>query len=71
MMMKSSSSGGISIAASAQKLDVNNRIALKYYYRIADNILKQVCKFMSFNLDIRLSVMYVIVLLFLIYASDY
>lgn len=40
-MMKSSSSGGISIAASAQKLDVNNRIALKYYYRIADNILKQ------------------------------
>lgn len=36
------SSGGINIAASAQKLDVDNRISLRYYYRIADNILKQV-----------------------------
>lgn len=35
------SSGGINIAASAQKLDVDNRISLRYYYRIADNILKQ------------------------------
>lgn len=37
-----SSSEGINIAASAQRLDVDNRIALRYYYRIADNILKQV-----------------------------
>ncbi|KAM7471127.1 hypothetical protein LguiA_009310 [Lonicera macranthoides] len=36
-----SSSGGINIYASAQKLDVNNRISLKFYYRIAENILKQ------------------------------
>lgn len=36
-----SSSEGINIAASAQRLDVDNRIALRYYYRIADNILKQ------------------------------
>ncbi|XP_077244622.1 AMSH-like ubiquitin thioesterase 1 [Tasmannia lanceolata] len=35
------SSSGISIAASAQKLDVDNRISLRYYYRIADNLLKQ------------------------------
>lgn len=41
-MMTKSSSGGFTIAGSAQKLDVNNRIALRYYYRIADNILKQV-----------------------------
>ncbi|MQM20795.1 hypothetical protein Taro_053823 [Colocasia esculenta] len=33
--------GIISIAASAQKLDVDNRIALRFYYRIADNLLKQ------------------------------
>ncbi|GAV90677.1 JAB domain-containing protein [Cephalotus follicularis] len=31
----------INIAASAQRIDVDNRIALRYYYRIADNILKQ------------------------------
>ncbi|XP_040996458.1 AMSH-like ubiquitin thioesterase 1 [Juglans microcarpa x Juglans regia] len=36
-----SSSDGINVAASAQKLDVDNRISLRYYYRIADNILKQ------------------------------
>ncbi|XP_057950530.1 AMSH-like ubiquitin thioesterase 1 [Malania oleifera] len=36
-----SSSGRINIAASAQKLVVDNRITLRYYYRIADNILKQ------------------------------
>lgn len=35
-------SGTINIAASAQKLDVDNRIALRFYYRIADNILRQV-----------------------------
>ncbi|XWS60934.1 hypothetical protein CRYUN_Cryun07bG0081400 [Craigia yunnanensis] len=31
----------INIAATAQRLDVDNRISLRYYYRIADNILKQ------------------------------
>ncbi|XP_057474756.1 AMSH-like ubiquitin thioesterase 1 isoform X1 [Actinidia eriantha] len=36
-----SSSRTINIAANAQKLNVDNRIALRYYYRIADNILKQ------------------------------
>ncbi|KAL2342477.1 hypothetical protein Fmac_003762 [Flemingia macrophylla] len=35
------SSDTINIAASTQKLDVDNRIALRFYYRIADNILKQ------------------------------
>ncbi|OAY50178.1 AMSH-like ubiquitin thioesterase 1 [Manihot esculenta] len=40
-MRSSSTSGTINIAASAQKLDVDNRISLRYYYRIADNILKQ------------------------------
>ncbi|XP_058087253.1 AMSH-like ubiquitin thioesterase 1 [Magnolia sinica] len=40
-MRSSSSSGAISIAASTQKLDVDNRISLRYYYRIADNLLKQ------------------------------
>ncbi|KAJ1379520.1 USP8 dimerization domain [Sesbania bispinosa] len=39
--MRSSSSDTINIAASAQKLDVDNRIALRFYYRIADNILRQ------------------------------
>lgn len=36
-----SSSGRINVAASAKRLDVDNRITLRYYYRIADNILKQ------------------------------
>uniref|UniRef100_A0A2N9HTZ8 Uncharacterized protein n=1 Tax=Fagus sylvatica TaxID=28930 RepID=A0A2N9HTZ8_FAGSY len=36
-----SSAERINIAASTQKLDVDNRISLRYYYRIADNILKQ------------------------------
>lgn len=36
-----SSSGGISIAASSQTVDVDNRISLRFYYRIADNILRQ------------------------------
>ncbi|XP_027359441.1 AMSH-like ubiquitin thioesterase 1 [Abrus precatorius] len=39
--MRSSSSDRINIAASAQKLDVDNRISLRFYYRIADNILRQ------------------------------
>lgn len=36
------SSETINIAASTQKVDVDNRLALRFYYRIADNILKQV-----------------------------
>ncbi|XP_061357574.1 AMSH-like ubiquitin thioesterase 1 [Gastrolobium bilobum] len=40
-MRSSSSSDTINIAASAQKLDVDNRIALRFYHRIADNILRQ------------------------------
>ncbi|KAB1212533.1 AMSH-like ubiquitin thioesterase 1 [Morella rubra] len=36
-----SSSGRINVAASAQKLVVDNRISLRYYFRIADNILRQ------------------------------
>ncbi|OVA04966.1 JAB/MPN domain [Macleaya cordata] len=35
------SSRGISVAANAQKLHVDNRISLRFYYRIADNLLKQ------------------------------
>lgn len=31
----------INVAASAPRLDVDNRISLRYYFRIADNILKQ------------------------------
>ena len=46
-MTRSSSSSAsaamkINISSSALKLDVNNRIALGFYYRIADNVLKQV-----------------------------
>ncbi|XVF53891.1 hypothetical protein PTKIN_Ptkin05aG0136100 [Pterospermum kingtungense] len=36
-----SSTERINIEASARKLHVDNRISLRYYYRIADNILKQ------------------------------
>lgn len=45
--MRSSSSdrNRINIAASAQKVDVDNRISLRFYYRIADNILRQVLLF--------------------------
>ncbi|KAL1356778.1 AMSH-like ubiquitin thioesterase 1 isoform X4 [Arachis hypogaea] len=39
--MRSSSSNTINIAASTQRLDVDNRIGLRLYYRIADNILRQ------------------------------
>lgn len=38
----------INIAASAQRLDVDNRISLRYYHRIADNILKQVFLLIKF-----------------------
>ncbi|GAB2292889.1 hypothetical protein Dimus_027117 [Dionaea muscipula] len=37
----SSSSGRINIAASTRKLHVDNRLSLRIYYRIADNILRQ------------------------------
>ncbi|EEF28683.1 amsh, putative [Ricinus communis] len=40
-MRSSSAPGRINIATSAQKIDVDNRISLRFYYRIADNILKQ------------------------------
>lgn len=40
-MTRSSSSARINIAASTRKLDVNNRIPLRFYHRIAENILKQ------------------------------
>ncbi|KAK4350030.1 hypothetical protein RND71_029343 [Anisodus tanguticus] len=40
-MMTRSSSGQINIAARTKKLDVDNRLSLKIYYRIADNVLKQ------------------------------
>ncbi|KAK4280794.1 hypothetical protein QN277_012369 [Acacia crassicarpa] len=36
-----SSSDTINFAAVAQRLDVDNRISIPFYYRIADNILKQ------------------------------
>ncbi|XP_021909292.1 AMSH-like ubiquitin thioesterase 1 [Carica papaya] len=36
-----SSSDRINVAASAQRIDVDNRISLRFYYRIANNILKQ------------------------------
>ncbi|CAK8579580.1 unnamed protein product [Lathyrus sativus] len=39
--MMTCSSETINIAARTQKLDVDNRISLRFYYRIADNILKQ------------------------------
>ncbi|KAK7314569.1 hypothetical protein VNO77_33095 [Canavalia gladiata] len=55
--MRSSSSDRINIAASAQKLDVDNRIALRFYYRIADNILRQADIFRSEKNIIDLYVM--------------
>ncbi|CAI9754568.1 unnamed protein product [Fraxinus pennsylvanica] len=41
MMTRSSSGAIINIEASTKKLEVDNRISLRFYYRIADNILKQ------------------------------
>ncbi|KAF9587059.1 hypothetical protein IFM89_039745 [Coptis chinensis] len=35
------SNGGFSIAANVPRRDVDNRISLRYYYRIADNLLRQ------------------------------
>ncbi|PIM98039.1 SMAD6 interacting protein AMSH, contains JAB/MPN/Mov34 domain [Handroanthus impetiginosus] len=41
MMARSPSGGTINISATTKKIDVDNRISLLFYYRIADNILKQ------------------------------
>ncbi|CAN1159174.1 AMSH-like ubiquitin thioesterase 1 [Linum perenne] len=41
MMPAPSSSDRINVAASARRLDVDNRISLRFYYRIADNVLRQ------------------------------
>lgn len=35
---------GLDIAARTRKLDVDNRLPVKLYYRTADNLLKQVSK---------------------------
>ncbi|WVZ23961.1 hypothetical protein V8G54_002505 [Vigna mungo] len=51
------SSETINIAASTQKLDVDNRLALRFYYRIADNILKQADIFRAENNIVDLYVM--------------
>ncbi|KAK9071178.1 hypothetical protein SSX86_009746 [Deinandra increscens subsp. villosa] len=40
-----SSPGIIDVAANTQKIVVDNRISLRYYYRIADNILRQAAIF--------------------------
>lgn len=52
-----SSSGRIDIAANAQKLDVDNRISLRIYFRIADNILRQAAIFRNEENIIDLYVM--------------
>ncbi|KAL3529263.1 hypothetical protein ACH5RR_008585 [Cinchona calisaya] len=57
MMTRSSTTARINIAASARKLDVNNRIALRYYFRIADNVLKQANIFREENNIIDLYIM--------------
>ncbi|XP_011096984.1 AMSH-like ubiquitin thioesterase 1 [Sesamum indicum] len=41
MTARSSAGGIINISATTKKIDVDNRISLLFYYRIADNILKQ------------------------------
>ncbi|GFP94655.1 amsh-like ubiquitin thioesterase 1 [Phtheirospermum japonicum] len=41
MMTRSSSGGRINISATTKKIDVDNRISVLFYYRIANNILKQ------------------------------
>ncbi|MFS7991176.1 hypothetical protein Hanom_Chr12g01067731 [Helianthus anomalus] len=37
----------INVAANTQKINVDNRISLRYYFRIADNILRQVRYYLS------------------------
>ncbi|CAK8562608.1 unnamed protein product [Lathyrus sativus] len=70
--MRSSSStaadsGMINIAASAQKLDVDNRIALRFYYRVADNILRQAD---IFRAEKNIIDLYVLLLRFSSLASE-
>ncbi|CAK8577869.1 unnamed protein product [Lathyrus sativus] len=70
--MRSSSStvadsGMINIAASAQKLDVDNRIALRFYYRVADNILWQAD---IFRAEKNIIDLYVLLLRFSSLASE-
>ncbi|XP_073273663.1 AMSH-like ubiquitin thioesterase 1 [Primulina huaijiensis] len=40
-MARSSPEGNINISASTKKIAVDNRISIRFYFRIADNILKQ------------------------------
>lgn len=49
MMTRSSSGSRINIETSTKKLEVDNRISLRFYYRIADNILKQVLSIHTIN----------------------
>jgi hypothetical protein len=43
----------IDIATSARRIGVDNRISLKFYFRIADNILKQVSSsYLTLNFDL-------------------
>lgn len=51
------SSGRFDIAACAQKLDVDNRISLRIYFRIADNLLRQAAIFRNEKNVIDLYVM--------------
>lgn len=51
------SSSRVNIAASAQRVNVDNRISLRFYYRIADNILKQADIFREENNIIDLYIM--------------
>ncbi|KAK8965269.1 AMSH-like ubiquitin thioesterase 3 [Platanthera guangdongensis] len=55
--MKSSSGFIISISASTPKLDVDNRISLRNYYRIAKNLIKQADIYREENNIIDLYVM--------------
>ncbi|CAK8567971.1 unnamed protein product [Lathyrus sativus] len=70
--MRSSSStaadsGMINIVASAQKLDVDNRIALRFYYRVAGNILRQAD---IFRAEKNIIDLYVLLLRFSSLASE-
>jgi hypothetical protein len=38
----------LNIERSAKRVDVDNRIALRYYYRIADNLIRQVMTLAGF-----------------------
>ncbi|KAI3780254.1 hypothetical protein L2E82_10226 [Cichorium intybus] len=61
------SSGAINVAASAQKVNVDNRISLRYYYRIAENILRQAAIFREEKNIIDL---YIMLLRFLSLATE-